>query len=288
MLRCAESLHDLPAAARGALRSGLSGPVEAARPTSSDGSTGDGSDLRRVACTASVAAAGFEVAVLAGTVVGWSHCVVPPGERPAKAGSTSCPCSAGSSSSYEPDTAASSRSAPYQCLGPLYSLVRVGCRVGDGFPALELFEEYVVALRQDLVAGSLLGLACGDALGAPFEGAASVSTPILSQWESTDPHLRYTDDGAMAIVLSGHLCRHSGSVTTTSWYLTSRERGGVSQDGATGPDRRRSSRRPSQAGTGAASLAARSVGRARCGRRRWRSSRVRSPHGSPGHASRQR
>jgi hypothetical protein len=86
MLRCAESLHDVAPAAHGTLRSGLPGPIDPAHPTTSDGSTRDGSDLRCVACTASVATAGFEATVLAGTVTGWSHCVVLPGERPAKAG----------------------------------------------------------------------------------------------------------------------------------------------------------------------------------------------------------
>jgi poly(ADP-ribose) glycohydrolase ARH3 len=104
-------------------------------------------------------------------------------------------------------TAAGSGLGPY--LGSLYSLVRVDCRVGDEMRALE---EYVVALREDLVTGGLLGLACGDALGAPFEGATRVARPILSQWETTNRQLRYTDDGAMAIVLTEHLCRHSGLV----------------------------------------------------------------------------
>lgn len=67
-------------------------------------------------------------------------------------------------------------------------------------------------MRRDLVAGSLLALACGDALGAPFEGAARVTGQQLRQWEASDRQLRYTDDGAMAIVLTEHLCRHSGTV----------------------------------------------------------------------------
>jgi poly(ADP-ribose) glycohydrolase ARH3 len=69
-----------------------------------------------------------------------------------------------------------------------------------------------VALRRDAVTGSLLALACGDALGAPFEGAVRVARPLLEQWEATGRTLRYTDDGAMAIVLTEHLCRHSGAV----------------------------------------------------------------------------
>jgi hypothetical protein len=175
MLRCAESLHDVAPAARDTLRSRLSGPMDSTRTTVNDGSTRDGGHLRRVACTASVAAAGFEATVCAGTVTGWRHRVVPPGERPAKAGSTSCPCSAGSSSwCEEPGTAGTwpSRSAPcrsYRCLRSLYSLVRVSCRVSGEFTVLE---EYVMALRRDLVTGSLLALAaCGDALASGFHFA---------------------------------------------------------------------------------------------------------------------
>ena len=67
-------------------------------------------------------------------------------------------------------------------------------------------------MRSDAVTGSLLGLVCGDGLGAPFEGATRVARPLLSQWEATDRQLKYTDDGAMAIVLTEHLCRHSGAV----------------------------------------------------------------------------
>ena len=58
--------------------------------------------------------------------------------------------------------------------------------------------------------GSLLGLACADGLGAPFEGATRVARSLLAQWEATDRPLRYTDDSAMAITLTEHLCRHSG------------------------------------------------------------------------------
>jgi poly(ADP-ribose) glycohydrolase ARH3 len=64
----------------------------------------------------------------------------------------------------------------------------------------------------DLVTGSLLGLACGDALGAPFEGSSNVSRSLLSQWASTERQLRYTDDTAMTMVLAEHLCRHAGAV----------------------------------------------------------------------------
>jgi poly(ADP-ribose) glycohydrolase ARH3 len=65
----------------------------------------------------------------------------------------------------------------------------------------------------DRVRGSLLLSACGDALGAPFEGATRIDPAEVDQWldEPVAP-LRWTDDTAMTLVLAGHLARRGGTV----------------------------------------------------------------------------
>ena len=60
--------------------------------------------------------------------------------------------------------------------------------------------------------GALLGLACGDALGAPFEGQPSVHAAELAAWTSAAAPLRVTDDTVLALVLAGHLAGRSGRI----------------------------------------------------------------------------
>lgn len=63
------------------------------------------------------------------------------------------------------------------------------------------------------VRGSLLLSACGDALGAPFEGAARVDPTEVDQWlDDPAAALRWTDDTALTLVLAGHLARRNGTV----------------------------------------------------------------------------
>jgi poly(ADP-ribose) glycohydrolase ARH3 len=62
------------------------------------------------------------------------------------------------------------------------------------------------------VRGSLLGAACGDALGAPFEGADSVSPALVEAWAASDRTFHHTDDTAMTLVLARHLVESGGAV----------------------------------------------------------------------------
>lgn len=63
---------------------------------------------------------------------------------------------------------------------------------------------------RDRFRGALVGTAVGDALGAPFEGAAAVEDAELSSVaDGTDP-LRWTDDTAMAIGLARSLVDTGG------------------------------------------------------------------------------
>jgi poly(ADP-ribose) glycohydrolase ARH3 len=55
------------------------------------------------------------------------------------------------------------------------------------------------------VHGVMLGAACGDALGAPFEGSPTVRDAELTEWMSSPRVLRYTDDTAMMIALAEYL-----------------------------------------------------------------------------------
>jgi poly(ADP-ribose) glycohydrolase ARH3 len=73
----------------------------------------------------------------------------------------------------------------------------------------------VLVVRDDWahrVNGCLLLAACGDALGAPFEGAGRVDPVEVDQWMHDPTSLRWTDDTAMALVLAGHLVRRAGTV----------------------------------------------------------------------------
>lgn len=62
------------------------------------------------------------------------------------------------------------------------------------------------------ITGSLLGAACGDALGAPFEGRALVDREELLGSSVQDAVLSYTDDTAMMRTLARHLGAHAGRV----------------------------------------------------------------------------
>jgi poly(ADP-ribose) glycohydrolase ARH3 len=53
--------------------------------------------------------------------------------------------------------------------------------------------------------GVLLGLALGDALGAPFEGRTPVSAGQVQAWIGAAERLRWTDDTHMALTLARHL-----------------------------------------------------------------------------------
>ncbi len=63
-------------------------------------------------------------------------------------------------------------------------------------------------ITRDRARGLLLGLALGDALGAPFEGRALVSADDLLAEERAPSRLVHTDDTALALVLAGHLADH--------------------------------------------------------------------------------
>jgi poly(ADP-ribose) glycohydrolase ARH3 len=58
---------------------------------------------------------------------------------------------------------------------------------------------------RDKFRGALLGVAIGDALGAPFEGKMPVDESILTKLEKEPGTLRYTDDTHMAIGMAESL-----------------------------------------------------------------------------------
>jgi poly(ADP-ribose) glycohydrolase ARH3 len=63
-------------------------------------------------------------------------------------------------------------------------------------------------LTRDRARGLLLGLALGDALGAPLEGRDSVDPADLVAEELAPSGLVHTDDTALALVLAAHLADH--------------------------------------------------------------------------------
>jgi poly(ADP-ribose) glycohydrolase ARH3 len=65
-----------------------------------------------------------------------------------------------------------------------------------------------VEAHEDRARGALVGTAFGDALGAPFEGSATVGPAAVEDVLSGGDRLRYTDDTAMTIVLAEHLAEH--------------------------------------------------------------------------------
>lgn len=58
---------------------------------------------------------------------------------------------------------------------------------------------------RDRIRGCLLASTCGDALGAPFEGAREVSRVAYEVQRSRLDELHYTDDTAMTVVLAEYL-----------------------------------------------------------------------------------
>lgn len=64
----------------------------------------------------------------------------------------------------------------------------------------------------DRIRGCLLAAACGDALGAPFEGAQRVDVGAYDAWashETPETDLTYTDDTALMLTLGFHLAEAS-------------------------------------------------------------------------------
>lgn len=66
--------------------------------------------------------------------------------------------------------------------------------------------------RKHAARGALLGAACGDALGAPFEGSRAVSRMLVENWMTSTRAMRYTDDTAMTLVLARHLITTGGAI----------------------------------------------------------------------------
>jgi len=60
--------------------------------------------------------------------------------------------------------------------------------------------------------GALLGAACGDAMGAPFEGSRAVSRILVENWMTSARAMRYTDDTALTLVLARHLITSGGMI----------------------------------------------------------------------------
>lgn len=60
--------------------------------------------------------------------------------------------------------------------------------------------------------GALLGTGIGDAVGAPFEGAAAVDEAEVRRWMAASRLLRWTDDTAMALGLARSLAECGGTV----------------------------------------------------------------------------
>lgn len=58
------------------------------------------------------------------------------------------------------------------------------------------------------VGAALLGLALGDAIGAPFEGQRAIATDEVAAWLADDRPLIWTDDTHMAITLGRVLVAH--------------------------------------------------------------------------------
>lgn len=70
--------------------------------------------------------------------------------------------------------------------------------------------DLVPTARQDKARGCLLGAACGDELGAAFEGAPHVNEDDLDAWLAADEPVRATDDTVMMRVLAEHLVERLG------------------------------------------------------------------------------
>lgn len=66
--------------------------------------------------------------------------------------------------------------------------------------------------RADRWRGAMLGVALGDAVGAPFEGARHVDAAEVERWLSSSRLLRWTDDTAMTLGLARSLVECDGKV----------------------------------------------------------------------------
>jgi len=66
--------------------------------------------------------------------------------------------------------------------------------------------------RRHAARGTLLGAACGDAVGAPFEGSRAVSRMLVENWMTATRPMRYTDDTAMTLVVARHLLTTGGTI----------------------------------------------------------------------------
>jgi poly(ADP-ribose) glycohydrolase ARH3 len=64
----------------------------------------------------------------------------------------------------------------------------------------------------DRIAGSLLAAACGDGLGAVFEGQHDLSPTAVRDHLRQSTGLRWTDDTSQMIVLARHVASHGGRV----------------------------------------------------------------------------
>lgn len=75
---------------------------------------------------------------------------------------------------------------------------------------------------KDRVAGALLFAACGDGLGAAFEGRTLVTAPTVSRHlRDIVAPLRWTDDTSQMIVLSEHLTGHASTLGNDATALGS-------------------------------------------------------------------
>lgn len=64
----------------------------------------------------------------------------------------------------------------------------------------------------DRIQGCLLGAACGDALGLPFEGQSRVDPSQLRAWSRASDLLVHSDDTALLRTLAHHLVGHGGQL----------------------------------------------------------------------------
>lgn len=65
-------------------------------------------------------------------------------------------------------------------------------------------------LLQDKFRGALLGVAVGDALGAPFEGQRTVDPVALGRLGHAPGHMWYTDDTHMTLGVAESLVERQG------------------------------------------------------------------------------
>jgi ADP-ribosylglycohydrolase len=75
---------------------------------------------------------------------------------------------------------------------------------------------------EDQFVASLLGLALGDALGAPYEGSLVGPAAAKKRRGPLDATLRYTDDTEMALILARSLVEHRGvrpEMLAKAWAL---------------------------------------------------------------------